>query len=158
MPLSSSPSLSQALQTPRTSSGITNTRWIWRLSAAAPFTTSCSNRACLSPHSWGGSPPRSFVLTLFFFLIVNKNSSFRWLQSLSQRKLDYNQTKTPPNRKVVVLSSSLTIFTALKNRNHIYLICLLASLLILPSHFLPPCVCEPEAVVTALRTAAAIKT
>lgn len=60
---------SQSVQTARMSSGIMNTRWIWRLSAAAHFTASCSNRACLSPHSWDGSPPRS-VAFLFPHLVL----------------------------------------------------------------------------------------
>lgn len=49
----------QPAQTPRKSSGITSTRWIWRRSAATPSTASCSSRACLWPRGWGSSPLRS---------------------------------------------------------------------------------------------------
>lgn len=66
----------QPPQMPRRSSGIMNTRWIWRHSTATPFTASCSSRACLSLHDWDSSPLRSAAVSL------NANQS----QSMSNDK------------------------------------------------------------------------
>lgn len=94
---------SQSAQTPRMSSGITNTRWMWRPSAAARFTTSCSNRACLSPHSWEGSPLRSLVqISFFFFGQCERKTAASDGYSCQHHYPKLNCTTKHPNRGIMV--------------------------------------------------------